>query len=436
MRFSRIGPARVGRAESVAPRRLSVAAKALAVALGLSLASAPASHAEPLTGPTWVAATNGIAWTPQTVTVKAGKRAGSTVTIAVAGSAGGSTTLSAPVTSAGFAYASWTPTASGAFTLTATGAAGQIGISTIAVVPAPTLTTLFVPGNVQPGQPVTVFGKVRTLSGSTPPSGTITIRDQNDVIVTSGELRPTGFRSEALARMQWVPSVGQPSLTGTFESATNAFASSASPGGEPIVGGSWSAAIALPPALYVGVPADAVAIMGPGVPLTVGGSATFQLLIDGRTEFPMGGSTQVNEGAAWSQWVPRQPGNQVVQALYSSGNFQFGSAPSQWINVQPAPTPDTITLTPTGAPAWGLGVVGTLTQGNTVTLTPTSVSGNPVTMAANGPCAFEDAVLTMLGAGTCTVTATSFGNGGSLSGTTADYTINVNAAPKKKKKRR
>jgi hypothetical protein len=43
------------------------------------------------------------------VTVKAGKKAGATVTIAVSGSAGGSTTLTAPVNSAGFAYASRPP---------------------------------------------------------------------------------------------------------------------------------------------------------------------------------------------------------------------------------------------------------------------------------------------------------------------------------------
>jgi hypothetical protein len=57
-------------------------------------------------------------------------------------------------------------------------------------------------------------------------------------------------------------------------------------------------------------------------------------------------------------------------------------------------------------------------------------------MSSNGPCAFEDAVLTMLGPGTCTVTATSVGNGGSLSGTQDTYTINITAAPKKKNKKR
>jgi len=405
------------------------------MALSVSLAFVPASHAEPLTGATWVATPNGVAWTPQTVTVKTKKKDGPTVTIAVTGTGGGATTLSAPVNSAGFAYASWTPTAAGTFTLTASGASGQLGTASIVVVPAPTLTTLFVPGQVEPGRPVTVFGKVRTLSGSTTPSGTITIRDQHDVIVTRGQLRPTSVSGEALARMEWLPSIGQPSLTGRFEPATNAFATSLSLGGQPLVGGTWSAAIALPPAVYVGVPADVVTVMGPHVPLSVGGSATLQLLVDGQVEFPTGGSTPVDDGAVWSKWIPTLPGNQIIQSLYSSGNFQFGGSPSQWLNVQPAPFPDNITVNPSGASAWTPGSVGSFQQGSDITLTPTSASGNPVTMASGGPCAFEGSVLTMLGAGTCTVTATSFGNGGSLSGTDDTYTINITAAPQSRRSR-
>ena len=417
-------------------RRVGAMVTALAVALGLSLASAPASHAEPLTGATWVAATNGVAWTPQTVTVKTGKKAGPTITIAVTGSAGGGTTLTAPVTSAGFAYASWTPTASGTFTLTATGAAGQLGVSSVTVVPAPTITTLFVPGNVQPGVAVPIFAEVDTLSSSVAASGTITVRDQNNNVVATGNLSATGSPGEAATRMSWTPSPGSPVLTATFTPATNAFSASTSLSEDPFVGGSWTVSLTFPPVMYVGVPATLGAVVGAGIPTTVGGSAAFSLNIDGFNFFVMGGSNQINDGVATYRWTPTQAGFQTIQVQYASNNLQYNGNASQAVNIQPAPSPDTITLTPTGAPAWGPGVVGTLTQGNTVTLTPTSVSGNPVTMAANGPCAFEDAVLTMLGAGTCTVTATSFGNGGSLSGTTAYYTINVNAAPKKKKKRR
>jgi hypothetical protein len=46
----------------------------------------------------------------------------------------------------------------------------------------------------------------------------------------------------------------------------------------------------------------------------------------------------------------------------------------------------------------------------------------------------EGASLTALGAGACTVTATSMGNGGNLKATSANYTINVTPAPTKKRR--
>jgi len=417
-------------------RRIGAAITAIAMALSVSLAFVPASHAEPLTGATWVATPNGVAWTPQTVTVKTRKKDGPTVTIAVTGTGGGGATLSAPVNGAGFAYASWTPTAAGTFTLTATGAAGQLGAASVIVVPAPTLTTLFVPGDVQPGVEVPIFAEVDTLSSSVAPSGTITVRDQNNNIVATGALAATGQPGEATTRMSWTPSPGSPSLTATFTPATNAFAPSSSLAEIPFVGGSWTVAITAPPVMYVGVPATLGAVVGAGIPTTVGGSAAFSLNIDGFTFYTMGGSNQINAGVATYRWTPTQIGFQTIQVQYASNDLQFNGNASQIVNIQPAPSPDVITVTPSGATAWTSGSVGTLQQGTNVTLTPTSASGNPVTMSSNGPCAFEDAVLTMLGPGTCTVTATSVGNGGSLSGTQDTYTINITAAPKKKNKKR
>jgi len=418
-----------------AVRRLGAVLMALALALGLSLSMAPSSHAEPLTGARWVAAANGVAWTPQTVTVKAGKKAGATVTIAVSGSAGGSTTLTAPVNSAGFAYASWTPTASGTFTLTASGAAGQVGSSSVIVVPAPTLTTLFVPANVQPGVAVPLFAEVDTLSGAVAASGTITVRDQSNNVVATGTLVATGNPGKANARMSWTPSPGNPVLTATFTPGTNAFTPSTSLSEDPLVGGSWTVSITAPPVMYVGVPATIGAVVGAGIPTTVGGSAAFNLNIDGFTFYVMGGSNQINAGVATYQWTPTQAGFQTIRVQYASNNLEYNGTASQIVNVLPAPAIDSITVSPQGAPAWGPGNVGTLTVGSYVELTPTSTSNNPVTLASNGPCAFEAEVLTMLGPGTCTVTATSFGNGGSLSATANNYTNTIIPAPKKKKKR-
>jgi len=101
--------------------------------------------------------------------------------------------------------------------------------------------------------------------------------------------------------------------------------------------------------------------------------------------------------------------------------------------VQPAPTVDIITVTPTGAPPWGPGNVGTLQQGNTVELTPSSQSGNPVTLATDGPCAMNAGTVTMLGPGTCSIVASSVGNGGSLAAAEQTYTVTIQAPPRKRR---
>ena len=95
------------------------------------------------------------------------------------------------------------------------------------------------------------------------------------------------------------------------------------------------------------------------------------------------------------------------------------------INVQPAPTPDSITVTPVESTPWSSGNVGTLTQGNYVEISAASISGNPVTLSTDGPCGNDGTFLTMLGPGTCTITAASLGNGGSLTASSASYTITV-----------
>ncbi len=77
----------------------------------------------------------------------------------------------------------------------------------------------------------------------------------------------------------------------------------------------------------------------------------------------------------------------------------------------------------------------TLPQGSVTELTPTSQSSNPVTLTTDGPCALDAARLNALGPGQCEITATSLGNDGSLSPTTATYTVTITAPPKKSKKK-
>ena len=73
-------------------------------------------------------------------------------------------------------------------------------------------------------------------------------------------------------------------------------------------------------------------------------------------------------------------------------------------------------------------------MGSWVEITPSSASGSPVTLATDGPCALEAGILTVLGPGTCTVTASALGNGGNLAPSQATYTIGVVRNPPKKRR--
>jgi len=187
--------------------------------------------------------------------------------------------------------------------------------------------------------------------------------------------------------------------------------------------------------MYVGVPERVSAVGNRNFENTTGGSVAFNLSINGVTSYPMGGSPGVVDRIGSAVCTPTNAGVQTVNVDSASLNFQFNGTDSQVINVQPAPANDAITVTPSSAAAWAPSVPVAMVAGTAVTVSGSSTSGNPVTFAVAGPCAMEGASLTALGVGACTVTATSMGNGGSLKGTSANYTVNVTAAPKKKKRR-
>jgi hypothetical protein len=184
----------------------------------------------------------------------------------------------------------------------------------------------------------------------------------------------------------------------------------------------------MPPVAYVGVEETIAAVIQPQYQSPLGGSVGFSLNIDGFLFYPMGGSQPIGNGIGTTLWVPTQTGIQTVGVAYASADFAINGTDTQVINVQPAPSPDTITVTPTGSNPWAPGNVGSLQQGDSVQLTPTSTSGNPVTLTTDGPCAADAATITILGPGTCQIIASSLGNGGSLSPTTQTYSVTIRAA--------
>jgi hypothetical protein len=413
--------------------RTARVAAAAALGLSLTLTAAP-GQAAPLSGKSWVASPNGIVGVQQQVILRAPALAGQVGTFTFTTPAGASNAGQAAVNSAGFAYLPWTPNIAGAWTITATGGGATLDTASITVVAVPTVTGLQVQNEVQQGEPATIVVDVQALTGSIAPSGTVTVRTTAGASVATGTLRPSGVTGESIAELSWTPGAGTTSMVATFTPANANFGASTSNTQSPVSGPAQAVSIRMPGTMYVGVPERVSAVINRNFENTTGGSVAFNLSINGVTSYPMGGSRGVVDRVGSAIWTPTNAGVQTVNVEYASLNFQFNGNDSQVINVQSAPTNDTITVTPSGAAAWAPGVPVSMVARTAVTVSGASTSGNPVTFAVAGPCALEGASLTALGAGACTVTAISMGNGGNLKGTTATYTVNVTPAPKKKRR--
>ena len=397
----------------------------------VGLTAAP-SQASSLTGRNWVATPNGLVGVQQMVIVKAARSQGQVATISFANAAIGANAGQAVVNSAGFAYLPWTPSTPGTWNLSVSVGGSTVDTATIAVSAMPTKSILLTPGEVQENRTTTLVAQVEALGGSITPSGTITVRNQSDAVVATGTLAPTASPLLAQANIEWTPTPGPVSLTATYNPATPAFTSSVAPVQSPVVGGAQAVSLRLPPVSYVGVTETIAAVIQPQFQSPLGGSVGFSLNTQGILSYPMGGSQPAGSGVGTATWTPTQAGVQTVGVAYATANFAINGTDTQRINVQPAPTPDTITVTPVGSGAWSPGNVGSVTQGGSVQITPTSVSGNPVTIATDGPCAADAGLVSLLGPGQCAITASSLGNGGSLVSTTSTYSITVEKASKKR----
>jgi hypothetical protein len=403
---------------------------AVGVVVGLTLAGlAPAAHAAgAVSGASWVATPNGVVGVQESIVLKAPKLKGQVVTITLTAPNGASTSGQTVVNDVGFASLAWTPSQAGLWTVTPAGAAASAGTTAIAVAAMPTTSSLMVAGEVGTNVLTTVVVKVSALGGSIAPSGRVTVRDQFARVVTSGDLTPGSMVGESVANLPWTPSANGVALTATFEPSSTAFGSSVSTTEQPVVGQQQQVSIRMPSTMYVGKTASLEAVIGPDVP---NGSAAFWLSIANVTSYPMGGSFPVTltwgqtNGVGSTPWTPTQAGVQTVNVSFSTGNFSISAQDNQVVKVQPAPTADVVTLTAGGVGPWAPGSVGTLKAGTSVALSGASTSGAPVTLSTTGPCTINGDTLTVLSMGSCTVTAASLGNNGSLVASTSDYTIAI-----------
>ena len=396
------------------------------VVAGVALpAAAPASAA--VSGATWVASPNGVVGVQQSVVIRAGKAkkvAGQVVTVTFTPPGGTPFSGQTAVNSAGFAAIPWMPSTAGTWTVAASVGGTALPATTVAVAAMPTEVDLLVPAQVAANSATSVRVLVMALAGPITPSGTITLKDQNGNTVGTGTLGPSAVAGTAVADVGWTPASGTTALTATYTPTNGTWSASMSGIARPSIGGSPTVTMRMPEDLFSTVPVTLTAITSTGTPA---GGVAFSLNIDGFVYYPMGGSKGINTGPQGVDfsWTPGSTGYQTVQLSYASNNFATNANASQQVNVEAAPTPDTITLTSVGNGPWQPGAVGSSPAGLTLALAGSSASGNPVTLGTDGPCQLQGANLTLLSPGSCTVTATALGNGGSLTPSTSAYTVTI-----------
>ena len=399
--------------------RFLAAASSVALVAGLGLSAAAPTAADDA----FIATPNGMVGMQQEIVLKAPSLAGKVATIGfVSGNLSNAGQTS--VNDKGFGYLAWTPTSEGSWTISGLGAAASIGSTTISVAPMPTATTALVPNLVQTGVANNVSVVVSALDGIVPPSGSVVLRNQNQNVIATGVLTP-GPGNIASSTVEWIPTGGE-TVTPSFVPASTAFVASSGATAQPQSTSSVvTIALRFPPMLYVGTPTVLGAQTGTGV---TAGSASF--LFDG---IGVVGSTPTNStGGVAATWTPTASGVHTISTEFSSNDGQFSGVSRQVVNIQPAKSQDTITVSPQGDAPWNPGLPISVKAGSNTLLSASAASGATVVLSETGPCVINGSTMTALSPGQCVLTATSPGSA-SVAGTSVTYTITVTKASKKKR---
>lgn len=407
---------------SLLRRRLLALFASFALVAGLSgLSAAPASAAN-----AFIATPNGMVGMQQEIVFRAPSLAGQVATIGFV-SGGISNAGQTAVNAQGYGSLAWTPTSAGSWTISGLGSAATIGSTTINVAPMPTATYALVPNLVQTGVVNRITVAVTALDGIVAPSGSVTLRNQNQNVIGTGTLSPSAGNTSTVS-VQWTPVAGE-TVTASYTPATTAFVSSTGDTAQPAYTSSVvTVALRFPPVLYVGTPTILGAQTGTGVP---GGSASF--FFDG---IGIIGSTPTDAtGGVAAGWTPTASGIHTISTQFSSATGGFSGTSSQTVNIQPAKASDVITVAPQGGTPWNPGLPISVQAGSNTVLTATAQSGATVVLSETGPCVINGATMTALAAGQCVLTATSPGST-SINPDTATYTITVTAPPRKAKRPR
>lgn len=414
----------VRKSEFTVGQRWLSALAAVVVALGMSLPGAsPASAAS-----SYIATPNGMVGIQQTVVVRAPQQVNQVVTISgTQGTTG--VTLQTVIGGNGYGSVFWTPTAAGTWTFSGAGNISGATAATITVAGAPTETTLAIPNQMQVNTGTNLLVVVNSRIGDVTPAGQVTVRTPGGSLIGSAYLTSGSGSQAAFANVPYQPtSTGLVQMVATFTPSSPSYLASTSAQAQvDVVTTAPNIALRLPGQFNVGQTVWVTAFTTPSQP----GTVAMQV----ENEGAISGSLPLVNGSATVAWTPTVAGNTNVRASFTNAQANTSGIALQPIAVLGALPADSISVAPTGQPAWVPGTAITMTRGQNLLLTTSSASGSPVVVNEVGPCVINSALLMAVGSGTCTITATS-GGGSAYTEATATYTVKVVAPAKKKKKKK
>ncbi len=283
-----------------------------------------------------------------------------------------------------------------------------------------TTTTIAAPNTARLNAPNNVVVNVQSQSPSTYlPTGTVTIRDGNNTVMTTLNLTQGGSTSLATATWVWTPTlVGTFIFTATFAPAPGTFsaASTSVPDSILVTPSGSNISLTMPPAVFVNVPTTLTATV---FPTTTQGSAGFT--VNGA---PISPSIPLVNGVATFSWTPTVPGQTLVGANFTANTGQTG-ATSNVVSVGATTQVDVITLAQPGFGTWAPNATYTLGNGTSFTFTASTLSGAQVTLRNSGPCSTTGLTLSITtGSGQCSLVASSPGGHG-MAPVSQGYTVTM-----------
>jgi hypothetical protein len=285
---------------------------------------------------------------------------------------------------------------------------------------------LFVPTNATSNAVSVVAVIVSAEGGNYAPQGSVNLASAFGNPVGTAQLTPIAGSANAYATFNWTPQVfGNFPLIATYTpSSSGTLASTSETANSLIVSNAGVVELRLPTSFRVGQPTVLSALV---TPTTTVGSAAFQL-----NGGYLSGSIPLVNGVSTTQWTPTQQGIQTITTQFSSTAVGGPSgAESQAVNVLPALPTDGISVSaPNGT--WGPGRPISIATGSNTQLSTSSTSGTSVILSESGPCSINGSVITGLGAGTCTVTATSVGSS-AYSPASVSFVVTVTAPPRNRR---